>query len=188
MPQNIFENKKAAMEMSVGTIVTIVLLMSVLILGLILIKSIFTGAKYNIDAINDKVTDEINKLFAEDKEMIVYLANHKAEIKQGENWGVAWAVKNLLTGVSETSRLSFEVYVNDPEIEDKCDISENLANKWIISGKSGDDKLNPGQIHYDIARISIPENAPLCTIRYSIETTLDDDHYSSDFFDVEIKS
>jgi len=35
------KSKRAAMEMSVGTIVTIVLLMTVLILGLVLVRSIF---------------------------------------------------------------------------------------------------------------------------------------------------
>ena len=37
-------NKKAAMEMSVGTIVTIVLLMSVLVLGIFMIQKIFSGS------------------------------------------------------------------------------------------------------------------------------------------------
>ena len=51
-------NKKAAMELSIGTIVIIVLAMSMLILGLVLIKTIFSGAKYNIDTMNDKVRND----------------------------------------------------------------------------------------------------------------------------------
>ena len=43
--------KRGAMELSIGTIVIIVLAMSMLILGLVLIRTIFTGAKYNIDTI-----------------------------------------------------------------------------------------------------------------------------------------
>ena len=53
------ENKKAAMEMSVGTIVTIVLLMSVLVLGLVLITNIFSGATSSVKTIDDKVKSEI---------------------------------------------------------------------------------------------------------------------------------
>ena len=45
--------KKGAMELSIGTIVIIVLAMSMLILGLVLIKTIFVGAKYNVDTIED---------------------------------------------------------------------------------------------------------------------------------------
>ena len=39
-------NKKAAIEMSIGTIVTIVLAMSMLILGMVLVKNIFSGYCY----------------------------------------------------------------------------------------------------------------------------------------------
>ena len=40
MKNNIGLNKRAALEMSVGTIVTIVLMVSMLVLGIILIKNI----------------------------------------------------------------------------------------------------------------------------------------------------
>ncbi|MEK6953289.1 MAG: hypothetical protein AABX29_09845, partial [Nanoarchaeota archaeon] len=50
----IFKNKKAALELSIGTIVILVLAMSMLILGLILIRTIFTGAKYNVETMNKK--------------------------------------------------------------------------------------------------------------------------------------
>jgi hypothetical protein len=53
--------KRGALELSIGTVVIIVLAMSMLILGLVLVKNIFSGAKYNIDQLNDKVTDEINQ-------------------------------------------------------------------------------------------------------------------------------
>ena len=49
------------MQMSVGTIVTIVLLMTVLILGLVLVRTIFGGAVENIDNIDQAVKNEINK-------------------------------------------------------------------------------------------------------------------------------
>ena len=59
-----FLRKQAAMEMSVGTIVTIVLLMTVLVLGLVLVRTIFTGAIKNIDNVDKAVENQISKLFA----------------------------------------------------------------------------------------------------------------------------
>ena len=56
------KNKKAAMEMSVGTIVTIVLLMTVLILGLVMIRTIFKGSIENINSVDQSVKNEINKI------------------------------------------------------------------------------------------------------------------------------
>ena len=45
-------HKRAAMEMSVGTIVTIVLLMTVLIMGLVLTRTIFKSSVENINGID----------------------------------------------------------------------------------------------------------------------------------------
>ena len=59
------KNKKAAIELSIGTVVIIVLAMSMLILGLVLIRNIFTGATESVDQINDNVRSEIIKLFQE---------------------------------------------------------------------------------------------------------------------------
>jgi len=43
------KTKKGAMEMSIGTIVTIVLLMSILILGIVLVKNIFEKSSYEVE-------------------------------------------------------------------------------------------------------------------------------------------
>ena len=59
-------NSKGAMEMSVGTIVTIVLLMSVLVLGLFLVQRVFSSGTGAIDSIDSQVQNEIQKLFSEE--------------------------------------------------------------------------------------------------------------------------
>jgi len=181
-------NKKAAMEMSVGTIVTIVLLMTVLILGLVLVQSIFSSAKYNIEIIDQKVRGEINKLFSEDQRIVVYLPNQKVSIKQGKEWGVAWAVKNLERGVSETSKLTYEIVVSD--LSGCGGLTDQKALSYVGPGQKETKgiPLPPGQSNYEISRINIPEIAPLCTIRYRINTKLDDQEYSSSFFDVKIEA
>jgi len=58
---NFFKNNKAAMEMSVGTIVTIVLLTAVLILGLVLIRTIFQSSTESIESIDTAIKAEIDK-------------------------------------------------------------------------------------------------------------------------------
>ena len=56
------KNTKGAMEMSVGTIVTIVLLMSVLVLGIFFVSKIFTSSNNAIDSIDSQVQSEINQI------------------------------------------------------------------------------------------------------------------------------
>lgn len=180
--------KKGAIELSIGTIVIIVLAMTMLILGLVLIRSIFTGAKYNVDTMNDKVMDEINKLFVEDRKTVIYLANQKAKIQQGDDWGVAFGVKNLRTGEVEAQKFSYLVEASDPNIKKKCGINEVEANSWITTG--GEDSINipPGNIYRGIVRFRIPEIAPLCIIRYHLEVKVEGDVYATDFFDIEVEA
>ena len=182
-------NKKGALELSIGTIVIIVLAMSMLILGLVLIRSIFAGAKYNVETMNDKVRDEIGKLFTEERKTVIYLANQKADIRSGEDWGIAWAVKNLKTGTPEASKLSYDVIVSDANIKSNCGINEKTAESWIKTGQSETGiPISPGDSVHRITRISIPEESPLCIVRYRIDTKLDGEDYATDFFDVKITS
>ncbi len=186
------KNKKAAMEMSVGTIVTIVLLMTVLILGLVLTRTIFSGAKYNIQVIDEKIRGEIEKLFAEDKPLVVYLPNQKADLKQGEEWGIAWAVKNMEEGTTESSSLTYEILASDAS---NCGgLTVIGATNYILIGQSESQgiPLRPGQVQYEIARVNIPSTAPICTIRYRIKAKLAragrQDVDLTSFFDVKIKA
>ena len=184
------KGKKAALEMSIGTIVVVVLAMTMLILGLVLIKSIMTGAKYNVDTLNDKVKGEILKLFDEDNSapVIVYLADNKADIKQGGDWGVAFGVKNLDSG-STASTFSYEVTSGSSvdELKTNCGINENEALSYISLGKTGQASIIPGQIQTFLVRIQAPKTAPICMIRYNIEVKQGTAQYQTAFFDLNIK-
>lgn len=179
--------KKAAMELSVGTVVVIVLAMSMLILGLVLVKNIFSGAKYNINQLNDKVTDEINKLFTEDKEIVLYLAERKAEINQGENFGVAFGIKNTMQGTVSQGEFEYFVKAEEADLKEACGIEAEDAESWVYPGKSGTFRLAPGSTYYGLARFNIPKGTTLCTVRYKIEVTLDEAPYTTDFFDIIIE-
>lgn len=179
--------KKAAIELSIGTIVIIVLAMSMLVLGLVLIKSIFTGSKYNVDQMNKKVQDEINKLFVEDKRTVVYLPNQLAQITQNEQWGIAFGIKNLAKGTAEAGKFSYQVVVSDSNVRKNCGLSEREVESWIKNGQADSFTLAPGQTYDNgIVRFYIPEGAPLCTVRFHLEVKKDNQPYATDSFDVEV--
>jgi len=178
--------KKGAIEMSIGTIVIIVLAMSMLILGMVLVKNIFTGASENVLQMNDKVKDQINKLFVEDKRTVVYLPNQIAKIGQNEDWGIAFGIKNLARGTAEVGRFHYEVTVSDPDVRTKCEVGERDIESWIKTGRADDMTITPGQSYFGIVRFLIPENAPLCTVRFHVDVTMDNQPYATDFFDVEV--
>ena len=181
-------NKKAAMELSIGTIVIIVIAMSMLILGLILVRSIFTGAKYNVDTMNDKVKGEINKLFVEEKRAVVYLQNQVAEIKQGKQWGVAFAIQNVIA----TQKFSWDVVVDDSNIKKKCGVTEAQAENWITTGKDGTVEIASGQKYHDVIRFNIPEgevsDISTCIVRYRLNIYKEDKViYHPESFDVDVR-
>lgn len=87
MQLNKISNKKAAIELSIGTIVIIVIAMSMLILGLVLVRQIFTGATESVDILDDKVQNEIKNLFNdENQDVIIKLGSDKTvKIKPGSD-------------------------------------------------------------------------------------------------------
>ena len=180
-------NKKAAFELSITTMIVIVLAITMLIMGLVLIRNIFSGAKYNIDQLNDKVTGEINKLFTEEKEIVLYLANREAEVKQEESFGVAFGIKNNIQGVAGQKEFSYEIISNDPDLEAICGITKEEAESWIYPGRAGTFSVAPGEVYVGLARFNIPKGSPLCTVRYNLEVRADEEPYSTELFDIIIK-
>ncbi len=178
--------KKGAIELSIGTIVIIVLAMSMLILGLVLVKNIFSGSSENILQMNEKVKGEINKLFVEDKRTVVYLPNAIAKIGQNEDWGVAFGITNLERGTAEVGEFSYVVTVSDPDAKKKCGLAESDIESWIATGRVDQMSIAPGQNYYGIVRFLIPVDAPLCTVRFHIDVKMDGAVYATDFFDVEV--
>lgn len=184
--------KKAQMQMSVGTIVTIVLLMTVLILGLILVKTIFKGAVQNVNNINQGVKNQISKLFAEDnsREIVVYPSTRLITIKKGnkEYSGFAFSIRNVET---TEGKFTYNVFVNDPNIREKCSIDSREAESWIKAGESGSVNIPPGDIMTDpeFVRFLIPNNAPPCLIRYGVNVKRDGQQYGGTIsIDLKIES
>jgi len=177
--------KKGAMEMSVGTIVTIVLLMSVLVLGIFLIQRIFTSASGAIDLTDQQLREEINKLFSEENKISIYPGTRFIQIKQGKADGVGIGIKNLDRGASGSNLFSYEVVGADV---DDCGISKEEAESWIITGKSEKDiPIASGDLITDKILFRIPVGSPLCIAKFRINVKVDDKHYDTDSFNIEIR-
>ena len=181
------KNKRAALELSIGTIVILVLAMSMLILGLILIRTIFSGAKYNVETMNKKVEAEINKLFVEDQRAVIYLPNRIAEINQGDEFGLGFGIQNAVAN----QKFRWEVTVADDNIRKKCGVSEREAEAWITTGGTGSVNVASGQKYTDIIRFNIPEasvsDISTCIIRYKLEIKKEDGTpYTTEPFDIDV--
>ncbi len=161
------------MEMSVGTIVTIVLLMSVLILGIFLIQKIGGVAKGAIDLTEKQLYTELNKLYEanEDEKIILYPQTNILEIKKGKSDGFGLLINNRLE-TDET--FSYEITLAD---KGTCTMTESQIMSLINLGKERSNiNLASGSILSNPLRINfaIPETAKLCEVLYRLEVTTSD--------------
>lgn len=164
-------SEKGALELSIGTIVILVIAMAMLIGGLIFIRQIWETSTNAISSIDKGVEDEINKLFSDsDAKISVYPSSRKIEIKQrtfGE--GFAFSVRNVDL---EDKEFTYTVEV-DPnfDIQEKCRIDNQEANNWLDIDSGSFVLARSSQMEradIPLVTYSIPDNAPACTIPYRI--------------------
>jgi hypothetical protein len=190
------KNKRAAMEMTVGTIVTIVLLMSALVLGLILTKTIFKNTTDSVNSINDQMKTEINDLFEQDesKSIIVGLGGEStATVKQGtESFGIPFAFSptNPQIWGSDNKGCLYNIEVAQASSSDAC-----TKNGWtnptadvfpgVTNQRFDEVYSNNG---FALLKVSIPESIPPCTQRFQItvKCSKDTSETSSSFFDIKV--
>lgn len=179
------KSKRAAMEMSVGTMVTIVLLVIVLVLGIFFIQKIFKTGTTAIDGVDSKIQSEIDNLFAQEgKKIVIYPREREITMDQGDAGGFGFSIENKdLTDGTFTYEVSVE------EIGSGCQLTEAEAESLIILGKSGTKELSSGAKLEDaiFVKFSIPETAPICLIRYSVDVEKDGEAYASSSVDLKIK-
>jgi len=180
--------KKAAMEMSVGTIVTIVLLMTVLILGLGLVRNIFSSSSNAINQIDSSVQNQLQQLFSEDGSRMIalYPVEREVKMKQGESGGFGLSIRNVN---QEAGVFSYDVTAS--EIGSGCQLTLAQADGLISLGKmgqniqlsSGSSLENPILVKFDLS-----ETTPLCTIRYAINVKSDGVPYgSTNYVDLKVE-
>ncbi|MBU2496823.1 MAG: hypothetical protein KJ767_02080 [Nanoarchaeota archaeon] len=160
--------KKAAIELGVGTMVILVIAVVLLVLALIFVRRIFTGATYNVDQLNDAVRGEINKVFGEEGQRIaLYLPGKTATIRQGETFGIAFGIFN------DGDPGSFKYEITATDKTDECSRSMQEVNNWIILGGTENNiQIGSGKIAYRVFKIRIPDDTTIgCEAVYLLKVT-----------------
>jgi hypothetical protein len=159
-------NRKGAMEMSVGTMVTIVLLMVVLVLGIFFIQRIFNSGNTALDQINDATQNQINQLFASNSGPTVVLpASQSITIKRGDTpKGFAFEVKN-----PDNLQATFSYNVSESSMHNCGILTADEANSFLIAG-TGTFVAGPGaQSSQQFVRFDVPSTEPACTVVYNLQ-------------------
>lgn len=168
-------NKKGAIELSIGTIVIIVLAMSMLILGLLLVKGIFSGATTSVNILNDKVKAQIVGLFGdESREVTVNLGPDKlAKIPAGnENFGIAIGARTLDGSSTDRTRLQYKLSLEDTTTDNCLKQIGRTATEKLFLQKM--DTWMPfddfsGDAAFAIVTVIAPKGTNLCTQKVYID-------------------
>ncbi|MFH1801245.1 MAG: hypothetical protein ABH804_00190 [archaeon] len=145
----------------------------ILFIGAIVMNILYPNDRYDpshgINGIDQSIKNEINKLFAEDssRKVVVYPATRLIKIPRGEDSsGFGFSIRNIN---EDEGSFSYEISAKEIGL---CDINLSTADSLIPLGKKRINiVLPPGMMMDDplFVRFDIPETAPLCDIRYSIE-------------------
>ena len=172
-----FLNKKGAMELSMSTIVILVLAMSMLILGLILVRSIFKGATESVDNINTKVKGEITKLFVDESSNIVVNlgADKVARVKADtENFGITFGARTLDGSAVVPNRMKYKMSLDDASTDNCVKLIGVRETEAFFKQQIGTniefDKWE-GDIAFAIIQLDIPEATELCSQKVRIDVT-----------------
>lgn len=177
-------SKKAAMEMSVGTLVTIVLLMVVLVMGIILIRNIFGGSTDAVENINDQVTNEINNLFSDKTTKLSISPGDRSITLEVEDVpkGFAFSVRN-----NEIEEKSFTYVVTAQDVS-RCGITREEAESYLLPQSGGFTLPEGAKMDVpELIKFDLLENAPPCTMTYLLSVEKEGKIYSSAQIFVTIK-
>ena len=174
-------NKKAAIELSIGTVVIIVLAMTMLILGLVLVRSIFAGATESVDALNDQVKAEITNIFSEEGSKIAIKlgSNRLAKIKQGTNdFGIGIGAKtaegvNVVDGTAKN--LYYKLAFTTGGDCDQNKFKDYIQGHTFISGSTQSLEFDDTEADrgFMVLFFDIPDGAGECTQKIKITTCPD---------------
>ena len=164
------QGKKAAFELAVTTMIVIVLSIVLLIMGLILIRNIFTGSIEAFDVLERKTIDEINKLFTdENQKILIYLGEDKlAAVKAGEsNKGVLVAARTIDGNrVGDYSEVQYKLTLDEANPKN-CVNKLGTQRTQNFFGSPFEEWLDITDYNADVAktvlRISVPEGTTLCS-------------------------
>ncbi|MBW6442547.1 hypothetical protein K0A97_02065 [Patescibacteria group bacterium] len=173
--------KKGAMELSVSTMIIVVLAMVLLVLGVFFIQRIFGSATNAIDSIDSQVQSEIQKLFADEAHILaVYPTSREVILKKGDRKGFAFSIRN---SQNEARLFEYEIEaVESYDFSGKCgsSFSKAQADYWMVIS-SGSFNLAGAATSTlpELILFDIPEEAPSCSIPYRIDITANGEPYAN---------
>jgi len=162
MINRMIRNKKGALEMSMGTIIILVLGVSMLILGMVLIRNIMCSGIEITQDLSAGVKNEVKNLFGADKFGVNCIGQGGAEVKLGSG-----GRRPIICIFKTDTATDYDVQIRS--IESLSGASTDTVNGWVIDdGWQG--SVIPGQDQEEVVVLfDIPRDAPSTSIKIIID-------------------
>lgn len=155
------KNKKAAMEMTMGTIVTIVILVSVLILSLILVKNVMCGGIILTDQVVEGAENELKNLFGNTEYGVKCMGEEGDEITLGDG-----GKRQIICIINTDETIKYNLKLNS--IESLSGASTNVVKTWV-SDKNWQGSVSPGKKTVTVLLLDVPRNVDDTSLKIEIE-------------------
>lgn len=157
--------KRAAMEMSIGTIVTIALLMIVLVLGMYLIRSIMCSGIILTEDISESVSNEVKGLFGAADYGVKCMGEGGSQATLGDG-----GRRQVVCIINEDTQKEYELKIRDIE-------SLNSNTGGVVTREVEDWKLDegwkgevpPGQKTVTVLLLDVPRDVSDTSLKIEID-------------------
>lgn len=156
--------KKGAMEMSIGTIVTIALLMVVLVLGMYLIRTIMCSGIIITEDITDNVKNEVKGLFGVNDYGVKCMGEDGKQVTLGDG-----GPRQIICMIKEDDQTDYRLEVT--EIKSLSGVSTDAVKDWIIDDDKWEESVPVGDTSATILILDIPRDTPNTLLKISIKET-----------------
>lgn len=148
------KNKKAAFEMSITTIIVIVIAVVMLILGLVFVRTIMCSAINVAKTTLDGAQNEINKLFGQEagKEVVCMGVKQPLDLIPG-------AYNIIGCGFNPKVQTTYSYKFNIKSAKDITGQNMDIQG-WITESLTGTKTIGPGTFEYATLAIRPADNAP----------------------------
>jgi hypothetical protein len=171
-------NKKGAIELSITTVIIIVIGVTLLILGLVLVRNIFSGATKTVDVLNDKTLATMAQLFTDETDNVIIKlgSDGTVSIAPGDSTNVVVMARTPDGEQVTSSRLKYTLTL-DPANGNNCMTEGKLGavrTKRIfvtpLDVPQSFDKAS-GSIAGASVELSVIKGTPICSQKVKVVVT-----------------
>jgi hypothetical protein len=172
---------KRGVELVISTTVVIILGLLILIMGIFFTTKVMCTAMEGVRGMEYMNKQMLMDLYNDQKSNVL-VKETENKIQMGVYYGVGFFITN--EDRDSNSDFTYDVHVKDLG---NCQISEQEAESYIVTGRTATVNIVRGKDYAEIIRFNIPRTASECGLKYEVRVENEGEFYGSASFDVIIK-